>query len=186
MNKLFKLIGFIMLLRINNYIWINFFRKNIIHNDGHFFPYKYSVCQIDKNAKIILDKNIHFNCRRIKNSKSESLLRMDRDSELIVDGNFEVYYGCDIAIYKGGKLRLGGGYINSGVQIRCGNTNFPSAPIVIGDHVWIGANATVLKGVTIGNNVIIAAGAVVTKDIPENCIAAGVPAKVIRSNIKWE
>lgn len=41
-------------------------------------------------------------------------------------------------------------------------------------------NCTILPGVTIGNNVIIAAGAVVTKDIPDNCIAAGVPAKVIK------
>lgn len=53
-------------------------------------------------------------------------------------------------------------------------------PVVIGDDVWIGGNVTILPGVTIGNNVIIAAGAVVTKDIPDNCIAGGVPAKAIK------
>lgn len=57
---------------------------------------------------------------------------------------------------------------------------FP-APIHIGKNVWIGANATVLSGVTIGDNAVIAAGAVVTKDIPANAVAAGVPAKVIRT-----
>jgi maltose O-acetyltransferase len=52
--------------------------------------------------------------------------------------------------------------------------------VTIGDDVWIGANCTILPGVTIGSNVVIAAGAVVTKDLPGNCIAAGVPAAIIR------
>lgn len=54
------------------------------------------------------------------------------------------------------------------------------APIRIGSRVWIGANAVIKKGVTIGDNSIIAAGAVVTHDIPANVIAAGVPAKVLK------
>jgi len=59
-------------------------------------------------------------------------------------------------------------------------------PISIGNHVWIGINATILKGVTIGDGAIIAAGAVVTRDIPASCMAAGVPASVIKNNISWE
>ena len=57
------------------------------------------------------------------------------------------------------------------------------ADVVIGDDVWIGANVTILKGVHIGRSAIIAAGAVVTHDIPEFAIAGGVPAKVIK--YKW-
>jgi acetyltransferase-like isoleucine patch superfamily enzyme len=53
-------------------------------------------------------------------------------------------------------------------------------PTHIGDRVWLGANVTVLKGVTIGNDTVIGAGSVVTKDIPPGAIAVGVPAKVIR------
>ncbi len=53
-------------------------------------------------------------------------------------------------------------------------------PVVIGDDCWLGANVTVCPGVTIGNGCTIGAGSVVTKDIPDNCIAVGVPAKVIR------
>lgn len=54
-------------------------------------------------------------------------------------------------------------------------------PVVIGDVVWIGANATILPGVTIGEGAVIAAGAVVTKDVPPATIAGGVPARPMRS-----
>lgn len=53
-------------------------------------------------------------------------------------------------------------------------------PVTIGDDVWIGGNCTILPGVSIGNNVVVAAGAVVTKDVPDNCVVAGIPAKVIK------
>ena len=54
-------------------------------------------------------------------------------------------------------------------------------PISIGKNVWIGANATVLPGVRIGDGAIIAAGAVVSKDVEENTIVGGVPAKVMKT-----
>ena len=54
-------------------------------------------------------------------------------------------------------------------------------PIVVGDNVYIGNNVILLPGVTIGNNVVIGAGAVVTKDIPDNSLAVGVPARVIKT-----
>ena len=53
-------------------------------------------------------------------------------------------------------------------------------PIIIGNDVWIGGNVTIMPGLTIGNNVVIAAGAVVTKDVPDNSLVAGVPAKKVR------
>lgn len=53
-------------------------------------------------------------------------------------------------------------------------------PVIIGDDVWIGANAVILPGVTIGKHCVVAAGAVVTKDVPDNTIVGGVPAKEIK------
>ncbi len=55
------------------------------------------------------------------------------------------------------------------------------APIVLGRNVWVGSNSTILSGVTIGDNAVIAAGAVVTKDVPANTIVGGVPAKFIKT-----
>ncbi len=56
---------------------------------------------------------------------------------------------------------------------------FPKS-VKIGKNVWIGAHATILQGVTIGNNSVVAAGAVVTKDVPENAVVGGVPAEIIK------
>lgn len=57
-----------------------------------------------------------------------------------------------------------------------------SAPVTIGDNVWIGGGAIIMPGVTIGDNVVIGAGSIVTKDIPSDKIAYGAPCKVIRDN----
>ena len=59
-------------------------------------------------------------------------------------------------------------------------------PIYIGNHVWIGLRATVLKGVTIGDGAIVAAGAVVNKDVPPKTLVGGVPARIISKNVEWE
>jgi acetyltransferase-like isoleucine patch superfamily enzyme len=60
------------------------------------------------------------------------------------------------------------------------------APVVIGNDVWIAAGATILKGVTIGDGSVVAAGALVTHDVPPRSLVAGVPAKVIREDVKWQ
>ena len=58
------------------------------------------------------------------------------------------------------------------------------APVIIGENCWIGRNVSIMKGVTIGDNSVIAANSVVTKSVPANCIAAGNPAKVVKTNIE--
>jgi acetyltransferase-like isoleucine patch superfamily enzyme len=57
--------------------------------------------------------------------------------------------------------------------------NAKTAPVVVGDNVFIGARSIVLKGVTIGDHAVIGAGSVVTEDVPERAVVAGVPARVV-------
>jgi acetyltransferase-like isoleucine patch superfamily enzyme len=65
------------------------------------------------------------------------------------------------------------------------NETIKSAPIVIEDKVWIGCNAIILAGVTIGRGAVVAAGAVVTKDVPAGMLVAGNPAKIVRETEPW-
>lgn len=122
-----------------------------------------------------------------------------------------IYDGSKIVARNNANLQLGSGYINSSCEIRAFNSitigenvaiakeviirdsdlhkisnSIMTAPIVIGNHVWIGARAMILKGVTIGDGSVVAAGAIVTKNVPSNCVVAGVPAKVVKENLTWE
>ena len=69
--------------------------------------------------------------------------------------------------------------LNHGLPPEERQTTYP-APIVLGRNVWVGSNATILPGMTIGDNAVVGAGAVVTKDVEANTIVGGVPAKLIK------
>lgn len=58
---------------------------------------------------------------------------------------------------------------------------YATAPILIGNNVWIGDKATILKGVTIGNNVVVGANTLVHKDVPDNSVIGGVPFKILKT-----
>ena len=74
--------------------------------------------------------------------------------------------------------------IGQGITIG-GRSRNPTVP-VIGDKVYIGAGARVLGPIKVGSNVVIAPNAVVIKDVPDNCIVGGIPAKVIKEGIRFE
>ena len=100
------------------------------------------------------------------------------DSNLITIGD-RVLFGPDVKLYCGEHS------LNAAKRFGTREDGTPyiisyTKPITIGSDVWIGGNVTILPGVTIGNNVVIAAGAVVTKDVFDNCVVGGVPAKQIK------
>ena len=101
------------------------------------------------------------------------------------------FANVNLVILDGAKVRIGNNaFIAPNVGIYTAGHPFDvkqrnegleyAFPVTIGDNVWIGAQACILPGVTIGDNTVIAGGSVVTKDIPANVIAAGNPCRVIR------
>lgn len=131
------------------------------------------------------------------------------------NGRVLIGYGSCIQVGENAELHIGDTFINREVKIICnkeltigdncimamgvvirdndgGNHQILSPeytnakPVKIGNHVWLGENSMVLKGVTIGDGAVVAASSVVTKDVPPRCLVAGTPAKVIRENIDWK
>ena len=102
-----------------------------------------------------------------------------------------VYANFNLTVVDDGECRIGN-YCMFAPNVVISTTGHPvhpsfrdkgaqfSLPVTIGDHVWIGSNVMIMPGVTIGENSVIGAGSVVTKDIPANVVAAGVPCKVMR------
>lgn len=101
-----------------------------------------------------------------------------------------VFINVNCVVLDENKVTIGSNvFLGPGVQIYTSShpvdailrrTHKITKPVSIGDDCWIGGNAIILPGITIGNGVVIGAGAVVTKDIPDNVMAVGNPAKVVR------
>lgn len=142
---------------------------------------------------------------------SRGIVEISKNGSFISEGIVRISHGCRIFIH--GELRIGDNtYINPNCHIvatknmsigsdcaiswnfqavdtdlhESSSASGTSGPIKIGNHVWIGANVTLLKGVEIGDGSIIAAGSVVSKNIPPGVLAGGVPAKVLKEGVSWK
>lgn len=166
---------------------------------------------VDRSAKIEVSDSFRFNISWDGHRQPFSgSFCLARNAALKVSC-FRAYNGCRIAVNENAELTLGNSMMNMNSSITCfcsiqiGDDvlisenvairdsdnhhllgSVVTAPIVICDHVWIGMNSTILKGVTIGEGAVIAAGAVVTHDVPPHTLVGGVPARVIRENIQFE
>lgn len=138
----------------------------------------------------------------------QSALRVELMKEMLAEGEniwieppFYFCYGSHISVGAGTYINVNCNFIDDGAitigkrvlfgpAVTIATVGHPinpemreymyTDPVTIGDNCWIGAGATICPGVTIGANSVIGAGSVVVKDIPENCVAAGNPCRVLR------
>jgi acetyltransferase-like isoleucine patch superfamily enzyme len=149
------------------------------------------------------------------NGPSRAWIEVKRGGTFRVEGRAHLMRGTSVEIAHDAILSIGDDtFLNENTKIVCntrisignhcaiswGNTIIDSdmhyliksnvkqekmSPVRIGNHVWTGMNVTVLKGVTIGDHSVVAAGSIVTRSIPESTLSAGVPSHVMCSDISW-
>jgi tetrahydrodipicolinate N-acetyltransferase len=167
----------------------------VLHDGGHLriglFPFGASTHRDEAVVRIREGASLH----------SHGVSSIGRGARVVVDGG-ELHLGHATYLNSGAKIfcttgvRIGADCALSwDVQIidsdfhafvRDGIAQPSSAPITIGDHVWIGTAAIILKGVTVGHGAVIAAGAVVTRDVPAGAVVAGSPARVVAEAVTWQ
>lgn len=171
-----------------------------VRNDSNALPKMSELSQ--RALRITMELNNAYHTPDEVRSLMEQLIGQELDESFgmfppfYTDCGRNIHIGKGVFINAGCKFQDQGGiYIGDGALIghnamlaTLNHGMLPEErqylipkPIHIGKNVWIGSNSTILPGVTIGDNAVIGAGSVVTKDIPENMLAVGSPAKVIRS-----
>ena len=210
LKRYYSFLKLIRQINLVSFTRINLFKKF----PGWFIPYRRGSCSIHREAEIIVNEGATFRFNRGEPSDPfVGYFKMEAGAKLIVNDSFSIHAGSRVRIFKNATLELGSGYVNFGAFLSCrdritigkGATiannviirdhdaheiigeHRPSVqPVEIGNHVWIGTNVTILKGVKIGDGAIIAANSLVNKDIPAKALAGGVPAKILRENVDWK
>ncbi len=197
------------------FIKYNFFSSHVLRKNKNKFllPTSNALIQFQKGSKLILNGNFILGTPQMKGSNIEGRLLIQENGTLVIGAEgFEQFAGMYIRVMPKGELEINGLVANEGCSITAGKKIHigsgslfardvtlrsddvhyineddyePSKPITIENHVWVGQGATILKGVTIGHDSIVAAKSLVVKDVPCNSLVAGVPAKVIKQNVNW-
>ena len=200
-----KLFSFITKIRNKFYCFFNKLYFRLIGIEYGRNMYVFNKIYIKGQGKIKIGDDFVFTsgdainpiCRNIKGC----FATMTKEASIVIGNNVGVSSACIWAqksITIGNNVNIGGDclimdtdshphnylhrrrdYIKEVGGDRY-NAEIPCSPIVIEDDVWIGAQCQILKGVHIGARSVIAAGSIVTKDVPPDCVAAGIPAKVVK------
>lgn len=132
--------------------------KKLLHTEGNFWIKPPFFCDYGYNIYLGKEVMMNYGCVLL------DVCKITIGENTLIGPHVQIYTACHAIDSKERK---------EGIEY--------GKPVTIGQNVWIGGNATILPGVSIGDNSIIGAGSVVTKDIPANVIACGNPCKVIRS-----
>ena len=202
-------------IRSYKYLNISIARNFFLNRKNNWFEHhvillKGSQFVRSQTSKVFLDGDLIIGKKWNDKDPFSTLFVLNEGSKLKVEGSFSIFSGSKVYINQDAEFNLGSGYINHDANISCfkkiviGHNVVISEGVTIRDsdnhsiegsehtesimienNVWVGINATILKGVSIGEGAVIAAGSLVNKDVPAQSLVAGVPAKVIKTNIKW-
>ena len=140
------------------------------------------------NAKILICENVRIKAGELWLEDNFTELIINRDVTIeeahiaVTEDNSKIILDEDCMLAKGIEIRCSDSHSildENGIRVN------PAKNIFIGKHVWIGSKAMILKGVIIGQGSIVAAGSIVTKEIPEQTLVSGIPAKIIKQKINW-
>src|SRR5580658_3830505 len=161
---------------------------------------------IDRSATVDIAGTLRLGARPRIGRYHPSFAYFGPQSRTTIAGDFSMLTGLNLVVSAGAELTIGSGLFNYGCQVFCGNSitmgdrcvlapqvlirdddehddlaegKFRSKPIVLGNQVGVSSRAIILKGVTIGDGAIVAAGSVVTKDVPAYTFVGGAPARVL-------
>lgn len=201
-NKIFQRIKIYRQISFFQYLYLNYFCKQVVRTDNsRIIPYKGCILDLASNAKIYLGGNdMELGSDHLKNSKTETLIRLRENAIWSCEGGCRVSYGSTIEVLQNAmldsqfftmnsksiliaakKIQLGQDvmigrnvviYDSDHHTIRNvqGKTTNPDAPIFVGDHVWLTTGVIVLKGSSIGSGSIAAANSVVRGIVPTNSL----------------
>lgn len=183
-------------------------RGNIIVYSGAVLPTVKIVFTGSNNRLVVSDLSrvnnlvILFDCDNgvceIGNCKFIGCIRVGQDCSVKISDNVTCTNSCVITTAEGASVTIGQDcMIASYVEIRADDAHpifsvktglriNPSKSVFIGEHVWLAARSTILSGGRIGNGSVLGYGSILKGSIPNNCIAVGCPAKVIKRDIAWE
>jgi len=161
------------------------FKKRKINKCGALFRVERGVRILKKNATIEIGRKVQLH-RDVKLSAWGN----EHHAEIIIGSNTSI--GDRTEIHAGKKVTIGEG-CNIAWDVCIMDRDYHKfnsqteeiKPVNIGNNVWIGCNSIILKGVTIGEGAVVAAGSVVTKDVAPRTLVGGNPAKVIKEDIYW-
>ena len=189
--------------------------KNISLQEGRvLYVTRFCDIELHKGSTLFINGEVVIGSSVFKYTHKETRIRVMSGGKFIIDGNWSCGDGANIEVFSTGELTIKRGpwanvnltiicmdkilldefaMIGRDVTIRDNNGGHPIGiygsrthmPIIVGKHVWLTSNCTVMMGVKIGDGTIVGSNSLVTSSVPANCIVNGSPAKVTQTNILW-
>lgn len=164
-------------------------RDNYLEIHGRL-PKEVKIHIYGNRNRLIIEENVTFKAGTIWFENNDCEIRIGKGTTIenaqlaVAEDGSRLTIGQDCMLSS--NIRIATTDSHSVIDLQSGKRINPAANIVIEDHVWIAYNVSINKGCHIGHDSVLAGNSVVTKNVPANVIAAGIPAKIVKENITWD